>query len=169
VKYIEIQAITLQQLEKIANALYKHSNNLLRVLLLNGEVGVGKTTFTHFYLNNSLTKIPFSSPTYNFVNVYDDILPNIYHFDLYRATSDDYEWIFEYFENSDAISIVEWSELHPELFTEISTISLEMFYTIDNEKRVVRIKATEKKLVLLGKVFEDENIVFEKCDGTTDN
>lgn len=46
------------------------------VIILDGVVGAGKTTFTKYFLENKLT----TSPTYSIVNEVDNLL----HADLYR-------------------------------------------------------------------------------------
>ena len=56
------------------------------VLLLEGTLGVGKTSFARAFIRhigcNPNLVVP--SPTFNIVQVYEKINPNIYHFDLYR-------------------------------------------------------------------------------------
>lgn len=84
-------------------------------IAMRGEMGVGKTVFTRgfaSYFGISTVK----SPTYTIVNEYRNGKTRIYHFDLYRISDgDDLESVgyHEYVE-SDAYSIVEWSERVPE-------------------------------------------------------
>ena len=88
------------------------------VILLNGEIGAGKTTFTKFLLENLGVKSIVSSPTFTLLNEYEGEFP-IYHFDMYRISTPEelYELGFEDFLNSKnspyvktGLTIVEWGE-----------------------------------------------------------
>ena len=84
-------------------------------IAMRGEMGVGKTVCTRGFVSH-FGRANVKSPTYTIVNEYRLGTKNIYHFDLYRISdSDDLESIgyHEYVE-SDAYSIVEWSERVPE-------------------------------------------------------
>ena len=84
-------------------------------IAMRGEMGVGKTVFTRGFVSH-FGRANVKSPTYTIVNEYKVGGVSIYHFDLYRISDgDDLESIgyHEYVE-SDAYSIVEWSERVPE-------------------------------------------------------
>ena len=84
-------------------------------IAMRGEMGVGKTVFTRGFVSH-FGRANVKSPTYTIVNEYKVGTVSIYHFDLYRISDgDDLESIgyHEYVE-SDAYSIVEWSERVPE-------------------------------------------------------
>ena len=88
-------------------------------IAMRGEMGVGKTVFTRGFVSY-FGRANVKSPTYTIVNEYKVGGVNIYHFDLYRISDgDDLESIgyHEYVE-SDAYSIVEWSERVPEYIPE---------------------------------------------------
>ena len=88
-------------------------------IAMRGEMGVGKTVFTRGFVSH-FGRANVKSPTYTIVNEYKVGRVNIYHFDLYRISDgDDLESIgyHEYVE-SDAYSIVEWSERVPEYIPE---------------------------------------------------
>ncbi len=92
--------------KRFASLLFKGS-----ILLLYGDLGSGKTTFTR-YLVESLGGKPYqvSSPTFTIVNEYDARL-KIYHIDLFRLSEEETEeFPFEEYFESDGISIVEWPE-----------------------------------------------------------
>lgn len=83
------------------------------ILLLFGSEGVGKTYFARAIITARLLEIGFleevPSPTYNIIQVYDNITPPFWHIDLYRINSPDelnelaLDVAFE-----DTISIIEW-------------------------------------------------------------
>ena len=87
------------------------------IIFLYGEIGVGKTTFVRFLINqlevvNKINKSHILSPTFNIVYDYEIKKIKILHFDLYRLKK--YKDILELgmFENSENnITIVEWPEL----------------------------------------------------------
>ena len=88
-------------------------------IAMRGEMGVGKTVFTrgfasHFGIKN------VKSPTYTIVNEHRGNGVVLYHFDLYRISDgDDLESIgYHDYVESNAYSIVEWSERVPEYIPE---------------------------------------------------
>lgn len=108
--------------EQIGKNLAKMLTNLgikRAYIAMRGEMGVGKTVFTRGFVSH-FGRANVKSPTYTIVNEYKVGGVNIYHFDLYRISDgDDLESIgyHEYVE-SDAYSIVEWSERVPEYIPE---------------------------------------------------
>ena len=82
------------------------------VIILNGELGAGKTKFTEGFLAYFGLENEISSPTFTIVNEYNTENLDIFHFDVYRLTEID-EFIAiggeEYFERG--ASIIEWGEI----------------------------------------------------------
>jgi tRNA threonylcarbamoyladenosine biosynthesis protein TsaE len=111
--------------KKLAQTLTKLNINRAYIAM-RGEMGVGKTVFTRGFVSN-FGRANVKSPTYTIVNEYKAGGKNIYHFDLYRISdADDLESIgyHEYVE-SDAYSIVEWSERVPEYIpTDAITVTI---------------------------------------------
>jgi tRNA threonylcarbamoyladenosine biosynthesis protein TsaE len=86
------------------------------ILLLNGNLGAGKTTFTQFLLKNLGSTDEISSPTYSIVNEYNTPKGKVYHFDLYRLKSIEEVYdigMDEYLDNS-FLCIIEWPEVYLE-------------------------------------------------------
>lgn len=84
----------------------------IKVIVLTGNLGSGKTKFVEGFLSYYGLENEISSPTFTIVNEYkkDDI--NIYHFDVYRLedSSEFYEiGGDEYFDKG--FCIIEWGEL----------------------------------------------------------
>jgi tRNA threonylcarbamoyladenosine biosynthesis protein TsaE len=87
------------------------------IIFLYGEIGVGKTTFVRFLINqlevvNKINKSDILSPTFNIVYDYEIKKIKILHFDLYRLKK--YKDILElgmFEESKNNITIVEWPEL----------------------------------------------------------
>ena len=87
------------------------------VVLLNGEMGTGKTVFTKGVALALGIKSEITSPTYAYLNDYDG---KLFHYDCYRLSSgEDAEalGLTEYF-YSDGICVIEWSENIAEVLPE---------------------------------------------------
>jgi tRNA threonylcarbamoyladenosine biosynthesis protein TsaE len=83
------------------------------IVLLRGDLGMGKTTLTRGIAEGLGMKDPnlVNSPSFTLVNIYQGICP-IYHVDLYRleGARDLYSIGIDDFLGNDGITIVEWSE-----------------------------------------------------------
>lgn len=56
-----------------------------RIVLINGQMGAGKTTLVQTLLKEMGIEHPEGSPTYSLINEYDSLsYGKIYHLDLYR-------------------------------------------------------------------------------------
>ena len=79
------------------------------VVLLHGDLGAGKTSFTKCVAKGLKINKEITSPTYAYMNDYDGVL---YHYDCYRLTSgEDAEalGLTDYF-YGDGICVIEWRE-----------------------------------------------------------
>jgi tRNA threonylcarbamoyladenosine biosynthesis protein TsaE len=79
------------------------------VVLLSGDLGAGKTTFTKGIAKGLNITDEVVSPTYSYLNIYGDYL---YHYDCYRLSSgEDAEalGLTDYF-GEDNVCVIEWSE-----------------------------------------------------------
>ena len=86
------------------------------ILMLKGNLGAGKKTFTQFLLKNLGSTDEVSSPTYSIVNEYDTPKGIVFHFDLYRlknAAEVEDIGMDEYLDNA-FLSIIEWPEVYEE-------------------------------------------------------
>jgi tRNA threonylcarbamoyladenosine biosynthesis protein TsaE len=86
------------------------------VLLLKGNLGAGKTTFTQFFLRSMGSTDEVSSPTYAIVNEYHSPKGNIFHFDLYRMKNigEVYDIGMEEYLDNAFLCIIEWPEIYEE-------------------------------------------------------
>ena len=86
------------------------------VIFFHGEIGVGKTTFIRYLINNlqkynnfNLTEV--TSPTFNLVNEYDVGSFIIQHYDLYRLTTSNETKNIGLLENQkETLTLIEWPE-----------------------------------------------------------
>lgn len=82
------------------------------VIVLNGELGAGKTKFVQGFLKYYNLEEEISSPTFTIVNEYNSNKVNIYHFDVYRLEDEEEFYAIggeEYFEKG--ICIIEWGNI----------------------------------------------------------
>lgn len=105
-----MEKITNSREETIEFAL-GYGKNLKKgdVLLLNGDMGAGKTVFTKGIALALGIKGEITSPTYAYLNDYDG---KLYHYDCYRLSSgEDAEalGLTEYFYGN-GVCVIEWSE-----------------------------------------------------------
>lgn len=85
------------------------------VVLLGGDLGAGKTTFTKSVLKCLGVKDEVTSPTFTIMREYNGKKFKIYHFDMYRLSSgqEAKEFGLEdyiYSKNKDSIVFIEWPE-----------------------------------------------------------
>lgn len=107
------------------------------IILLNGDLGAGKTVFTKGIVNAlSSGRVVAVSPTFVIVNTYNTD-PVVNHFDLYRiedVSELEAIGIEEYLYSGD-INIVEWSERAIELFPSDSIV-VEILKVDDNTRKI---------------------------------
>mgnify|MGYP002884934337 CR=1 FL=1 len=125
---ISDQKSLLEVAGKFANLVEKGD-----IFLLYGQVGVGKTTFTRFLINNleiknSLNKSDVLSPTFNILYEYQINNLNIKHFDLYRIKNKKELSNLGLFEDEEAIKIIEW----PEILEPIKINKIEFHFSYSN-------------------------------------
>lgn len=119
---------SLDQIQEVAEQIL--ASNPKKIILFNGEMGVGKTTLIKQLCKSLGVESATSSPTFSLVNEYSTSNNEIvYHFDFYRLNKetealdmgvDDYlysgNWCF-----------IEWSEKIASLLPEeTSTITIEL-------------------------------------------
>ena len=107
---------SLEEINQVAEKIL--SQNLQKVILFNGEMGVGKTTLIKKLAKHLGVKNATSSPTFSLVNEYQ--IPNnqyIYHFDVYRLKNETEALDFgidEYLYSGNWC-FIEWAEKIPNL------------------------------------------------------
>lgn len=86
------------------------------VLLLLGDMGVGKSELTRGIARGLGIQGPVASPTFTILQVYDEGHIPLYHFDWYRLESADelYEMGMDEYLGGDGIAIIEWPSRCPE-------------------------------------------------------
>lgn len=108
------------------------------IILLSGDLGVGKTAFARGLARGLGIEEPITSPTYTLIHEYTGRLP-LYHFDVYRLNNVEemgdigYE---EYF-YGDGVTVIEWPqricEILPEAYLTVEILKAEQ----DNVRNIL--------------------------------
>lgn len=115
------------------------------VLLLDGDLGAGKTTFTKGIGKALGIKKTINSPTFTIMKMYYGRLP-LYHLDLYRLNGEGMDFDLEDYIFGDGVSVIEWPHQAFDLLPE-EYLLLEIFRTGDNERKI--------KITAKGKRYEE--------------
>ncbi|PHK48676.1 tRNA (adenosine(37)-N6)-threonylcarbamoyltransferase complex ATPase subunit type 1 TsaE [Staphylococcus edaphicus] len=115
------------------------------VILLDGDLGAGKTTLTQFIGKTLGVKRNINSPTFNIIKSYNGSNLKLHHLDCYRLENSDEDLGFdEYFEDQ-AIIIIEWSQFIAE-YLPASSLTIDI-KTISDSARAIELKASGKHYV----------------------
>ena len=106
---------TFEIAKNIAKELKKGS-----IVCLDGELGVGKTIFAKGFAKGLGIEDDITSPTFTLVQSYESLDNVLHHFDVYRRSDESEmdEIGYEEYFFSDAICLIEWSSLIPDLIPE---------------------------------------------------
>ena len=106
----------------------------VEVVLLNGDLGAGKTTFTQNVFACLGVKEVVSSPTFAILKSYEGKF-RLHHFDTYRITAEEaVEAGFdEIIDEKDSIKFIEWSENIAPLLPN-KAISVNITYVNETER-----------------------------------
>ena len=128
----------LDETEHFAKILMKHVGSK-DIILLNGDLGAGKTTLTQFIGKYLGVKRNINSPTFNIIKSYKGKELKLHHMDCYRLEDSDEDLGFnEYFED-DAVTIIEWSQFIQEFLPE--EYLMINITTINENQRQINIAA----------------------------
>ena len=122
---------SLDHLNQISKTVSKKLENGDCIFLI-GEIGVGKTTFTRYLINNlqnqkGLKETEVLSPTFNLLYEYEIKDLKIMHYDLYRIKKvNELDHLGIFSENEKTVKIIEWPDLIKTPLTNKLEIHLEL-------------------------------------------
>ena len=134
--------------EKLTKELAKEFTKYLKggeFVFLYGEMGVGKTTFVKYFINeyqkiNNLTQTEITSPTFSLLNEYQIKDIRIKHYDLFRINrKEDINNLDIFEKDNKLITLIEWPKLIADI-QDIKSIDLTFKYLNDLNDRSVDIK-----------------------------
>mgnify|MGYP006245194209 FL=1 len=134
--------------EKLTKELAKEFTKYLKggeFVFLYGEMGVGKTTFVKYFINeyqkiNNLTQSEITSPTFSLLNEYQVKDIRIKHYDLFRINrKEDINNLDIFEKDNKLITLIEWPQLIADK-QDIKFITLTFNYLNDLNDRTVDIK-----------------------------
>ena len=134
--------------EKLTKELAKEFTKYLKggeFVFLYGEMGVGKTTFVKYFINeyqkiNNLLQTEITSPTFSLLNEYQVKDIRIKHYDLFRINrKEDINNLDIFEKDNKLITLIEWPQLIADK-QDIKFITLTFNYLNQLNDRTVDIK-----------------------------
>ena len=123
---------SLSEIETVATNLLPYLTN--KVILVNGDMGAGKTTMIKALCKALKSPDVVSSPTFSLINEYRTSNDQpLYHFDCYRIENEEeaYDFGAEEYLHSGHLCFIEWSENIASLLPEkCSSLIIEKIDTI---------------------------------------
>ena len=144
VKGIAFENVSLDKLEELAKKLIREAGST-RVIIFNGEMGSGKTTFIKAIGHVLDVKDGMSSPTFSIVNEYERPTGEIiYHFDFYRLKNEleAYDIGTEEYFDSGSYCLIEWPDKVPSLLPE-KYIEVSIAKTANDQLRTIAFTTHE--------------------------
>lgn len=126
---------------KLASGSIISFNEKGNVILLTGDVGAGKTTFVHGFMEYWNLESLVGSPTFTVMNVYENQQIRVCHFDLYRlqAVREIEEIGLEDFISNSNFSLIEWPEIaFPTIDYPVTNVNIRLGKT--EFERIIEIK-----------------------------
>jgi tRNA threonylcarbamoyladenosine biosynthesis protein TsaE len=108
------------------------------IVLLNGDLGSGKSTFVKNFVKLKTGKDLSSSPTFSIVHTYEE---DIFHYDIYRISSKEFieQGLYENFEK-EGFHFIEWADDKIQnLLEKFGFRYINIDIKVENEKRIFKI------------------------------
>lgn len=145
----------LDELNHFANVLVRHLEPS-DLILLNGDLGAGKTTLTQFIGKHLGVKRNINSPTFNIIKSYKGSNLKLHHMDCYRLEDSDEDLGFDEYFQDEGITIIEWSQFIQDLLPkEHLIINIE---TLCESKRTIKLEAQGTHYLKVKEEVESESI-----------
>ncbi|OFM39791.1 tRNA (adenosine(37)-N6)-threonylcarbamoyltransferase complex ATPase subunit type 1 TsaE [Staphylococcus sp. HMSC076B11] len=145
----------LDELNHFANVLVRHLEPS-DLILLNGDLGAGKTTLTQFIGKQLGVKRNINSPTFNIIKSYKGSNLKLHHMDCYRLEDSDEDLGFDEYFQDEGITIIEWSQFIQDLLPkEHLIINIE---TLSETKRTIKLEAQGTHYLKVKEEVESEFI-----------
>lgn len=125
------------------------------IILLNGDLGAGKTTFVKGFAKEKGVRQSVTSPTFNLLKTYDTADFTIVHVDAYRLEGGEFDELYDY-ANEDNVIFIEWSNCLANQDLIEQNLSIDIKY-ISKNQRVFTLSANgERYENLLKELMQDD-------------
>ncbi|MFS0645788.1 tRNA (adenosine(37)-N6)-threonylcarbamoyltransferase complex ATPase subunit type 1 TsaE [Siminovitchia sp. 179-K 8D1 HS] len=124
------------------------------VILLEGGLGAGKTTFTKGLAAGLGVRKTVNSPTFTIIKEYEGRLP-LYHMDVYRLEDSFEDLGFDEYFDGDGVTVVEWARFIKEQLPQ-ERLAVELHH-LDGQNRKIVFKPCGSRYEALCKEFFHEN------------
>ena len=136
----EIEGEHISRSLKDTEALAKRVADTLtggEVIILSGDLGAGKTTFTKGLAKALGVESEVTSPTFTIMNVYEEGRLKLNHLDMYRIEHEDdlYELGVEDAIGGDTVTVIEWNKL-----TSLGDKVIYIDVTVDKKNRKFNVR-----------------------------
>ena len=112
------------------------------VVLLEGEMGAGKSVLTRAAARGMGVNGPVPSPTFTILNIHEGRAMKLYHFDLYRLEGEDalYEMgLDEFIPAGDGAALIEWPQMAGEAMP-ADHLAIDIRYVSDGMAREITLQ-----------------------------
>jgi tRNA threonylcarbamoyladenosine biosynthesis protein TsaE len=142
---------TMAMASKLARLL--HSGD---VLLLEGDLGAGKTTFTKGLAKGLGITKNVNSPTFTIIKEYKGGRLPLYHMDVYRLDDSFEDLGFDEYFEGDGVTVVEWAHLIQEQLPS-QLLQINLYHEADAARRLELQAHGQHYIDLCKELLENEN------------
>ncbi|MGE6260597.1 tRNA (adenosine(37)-N6)-threonylcarbamoyltransferase complex ATPase subunit type 1 TsaE [Heyndrickxia sporothermodurans] len=121
------------------------------VILLEGDLGAGKTTFTKGVALGLGIRRNVSSPTFTIIKEYQGRIP-LYHMDVYRLQDASEDLGFDEYFEGDGVTIIEWAHLIEDQLPE-EYLAISIFRIDDTQRKFVLNPVGHRYEILCEEIF----------------
>ena len=139
---MQIKSKNSEQTYELASKLAKYIKGG-DIILLNGDLGAGKTTFVKGFAKALGVKQAVTSPTFNLLKTYPTNDFTIVHVDAYRLEGGEFDELYDY-ANEDNVIFIEWSNCLANQDLIEQNLSIDIKY-ISKNQRVFTLCANGKR------------------------
>ena len=125
------------------------------IILLNGDLGAGKTTFVKGFAKEVGVKIPVTSPTFNLLKTYETDNYTLVHVDAYRLEGGSFDELYDY-ANEENVIFIEWSNCLADQELIEQHLAIDIKYISKNQRWYI-ISAKGERYENLLKELSNEN------------